>query len=45
MKEFGGFGDCNPLPLKAYETPGERLPFAVDVTLPPMSAVFFKKMG
>jgi 1,4-alpha-glucan branching enzyme len=45
MKEFGGFGDCNTGALQAYETAGERLPFAVDVTLPPMSAVFFKKMG
>ena len=45
MKEFGGFGDCNPSALSTCETPDERLPYAVDVTLPPMSAVFFKKMG
>lgn len=43
MKEFGGFGDCNPWTLYTYETPNERLPYAVDVTLPPMSAVIFKK--
>jgi 1,4-alpha-glucan branching enzyme len=45
MREFGGFGDCNQQILCTYETPNERLPFAVDVTLPPMSAVFFKKMN
>ena len=44
LKEFGGYGDCNPWTLHTYDTPNERLPFAVDVTLPPMSAVFFKKI-
>jgi 1,4-alpha-glucan branching enzyme len=43
-KEFGGYGDCNLQMLRAYGTPNEKLPYAVNVTLPPMSAVFFKKM-
>ena len=44
MTEFGGYGDGNPEVLDAYDTAGEKLPYAVDVTLPPMSAVFFKKV-
>ena len=44
MKEFGGYGDCNPWTLHTYDTPGEKLPHAVNVTLPPMSAVFFRKI-
>ena len=42
-RDFGGFGFCNPQPLTAYETPSERLPYAVDVTLPPMSVVILRR--
>ena len=43
LREYGGYGDCNPHPLYTYDTPYERLPYAVNVTLPPLSTVIFKK--
>ena len=42
-EEFGGYGDSNEGTLFTYDTPGEKLPHAVNVTLPPMSAVMFRR--
>ena len=38
---FGGTDVRNPAPLTARPMEGGRLPYAVSVTLPPLSAVFF----
>ncbi|MGH2535797.1 MAG: 1,4-alpha-glucan branching protein GlgB [Candidatus Promineifilaceae bacterium] len=43
--DFGGGGEANTGPLEAVATDVPNLPYAIEVTLPPLSALFFGRAG